>query len=285
MSKLIFLKLGGSLITDKERPRTPRLDTLRDLSTQIAAARARDPNLLLLIGHGSGSFGHVVAKKYATRDGLQPLPPSSPSHFLQKQGVGMRAYWHGFTEVWHEAAALNKIVMNALRQANISAMAVPPSASVIAKNGKVVSWNLEPIKRALLEGIAPVVYGDVVFDDARGGTILSTEDLFMHLAREMRPQRILLAGIEDGVYADFPARKHKVESVTPESYEKIRSSVGASASTDVTGGMDSKVQQMLSLVEEIPDISVQLFSGEKAGNLKRVLEGEVLGTLMHKNQS
>jgi isopentenyl phosphate kinase len=76
-----------------------------------------------------------------------------------------------------------------------------------------------------------------------------------------------------------------VESVTPESYEKIRSSVGASASTDVTGGMDSKVQQMLSLVEEIPDISVQLFSGEKAGNLKRVLEGEVLGTLMHKNQS
>ena len=73
MSKLIFLKLGGSLITDKERPRTPRLDTLRDLSTQIAAARARDPNLLLLIGHGSGSFGHVVAKKYATRDGLQPL--------------------------------------------------------------------------------------------------------------------------------------------------------------------------------------------------------------------
>jgi len=40
---------------------------------------------------------------------------------------------------------------------------------------------------------------------------------------------------------------------------------------------------MISLVEEIPDISVQLFSGLEEGNLKRVLDGEALGTLMHKN--
>ena len=173
--------------------------------------------------------------------------------------------------------------MDALRQANIPAIAFPPSASVIAKDGRVALWDLNPLERALKNGIIPVVYGDVVFDEVRSGTILSTEDLFMHLAREMRPQRILLAGLEDGVYADFPARKHKVESVTPKSYKKIIGSVGASASTDVTGGMSSKVKQMISLVEEIPDISVQLFSGLEEGNLKRVLDGEALGTLMHKN--
>ena len=270
MNNLIFIKLGGSLITDKEQPRTPRLDRLKDLCQQIAAALARDPKLLPLIGHGSGSFGHVPAKKYATRNGVGAESP--------------RPYWRGFTEVWREAAALNKIVMDALRSACIPAIAMSPSGSVTARDGQVSAWDLNPLRSALLNGITPVVHGDVVFDEVRGGTILSTEDLFMHLAREMHPQRILLVGLEGGIYADFPARKHRVESVTPKSYAEIRKSIGASASTDVTGGMSSKVQQMLSLVEELPDISVQLFSGMEDRNLERVIEGEVLGTVIHKNQ-
>jgi len=281
MDNLIFLKLGGSLITDKERPRTPRLDRLKDLCGQIASVLARDPNLHLLIGHGSGSFGHVPAKKYGTRNGL-PTPPSPLTPLPEEEG-NSRPYWRGFTEVWHEAAALTHFVMNALREANIPAMAMAPSGSVIARDGEVAAWDLEPLKCALSNGIVPVVYGDVVFDEVRGGTILSTEDLFMHLAREMRPERILLAGLEDGVYADFPARKHKVESVMPASYAEIRASIGASTGTDVTGGMDSKVQQMLSLVEEIPEIEVQLFSGVESGSLERALLGEKLGTLILAN--
>ena len=37
---LVFLKLGGSLITDKDRPRTPRPDVLARL-----AASTADPTL------------------------------------------------------------------------------------------------------------------------------------------------------------------------------------------------------------------------------------------------
>ena len=263
---LIFLKLGGSLITDKTRPRTVRTDALKRLCAEIASAYAHDPNLLLLLGHGSGSFGHVAAKEYKTRDGVKDTSPDS--------------YWHGFTEVWHEARALNVYVMNALREADIPAMALPASASVSAKDGKVAAWNVEPIQRALSNGILPVVYGDVIFDDIRGGTILSTEDLFMHLARELRPQRILLAGLEDGIYADFPVRKHKVEVVTSESFIELSASIGASAGTDVTGGMDSKVRQMLELIEEVESLSVQLFSGNIEGALEKALRGEKLGTLI-----
>lgn len=295
MENLLFLKLGGSLITDKTRPRTVRPKMLAGLCAEIATVRAHDPNLLLLLGHGSGSFGHVAAKKYATREGLPPPSQPSPRAASPNGGKGERgkfsarrgeleaSYWRGFTEVWHEAAELNKLVMDALREAGIVAMAIPPSASVIARAGAVVSWDLTPIKQAMSRGIMPVVYGDVVFDKTRGGTILSTEDLFVHLAREMRPQRVLLAGLEDGVYADFPARKHRVTRVTPASYEKIRSEVGASSGTDVTGGMDSKVKQMLALVTEIPALEVQLFSGKAEGNLAGALRGEALGTLIRRN--
>lgn len=276
MDNLVFLKLGGSLITDKLRPHTPRLETLKDLSSQIASARNADPGLLLLLGHGSGSFGHIVAKKYKTREGL--ASSSSPLAPLPK-GEGKK-YWRGFSEVWHEADALNQFVMSALREADIPAMAMPPSAGVVARDGKVANWNLEPLKSALSKGIMPVIYGDVVFDEVRGGTILSTEDLFVHLTRKMRPQRILLAGIEDGVYADFPTRKHRVARVTPASFKEVRASIGSSAGTDVTGGMDSKVQQMLELVHSTPGLTVQIFSGKNSVNVQKALLGKDIGTLV-----
>ncbi len=278
MENLVFLKLGGSLITDKLRPHTPRLKTLKDLASQIASARNADPNLLLLLGHGSGSFGHVVAKKYKTREGLPP-PFSSP--IPKKTGRGQEGnYWRGFSEVWHEADALNQFVMSALREANIPAMAMPPSSSVVARDGQVATWNLDPIRSALSKEIVPVIYGDVIFDEVRGGTILSTEDLFMHLAREMRPQRILLAGIEEGVYADFPARKQQVKRVTPGSFQEVRASVGSSAGTDVTGGMQSKVQQMVELVKSTSGLTIQIFSGLNSGNVQKALLGKELGTLI-----
>jgi isopentenyl phosphate kinase len=133
---------------------------------------------------------------------------------------------------------------------------------------------------ALASGIVPVIFGDTVFDEVRGGTILSTEDLFMYLAGALQPNRILLAGLEAAVWEDFPARTKKVEKITPVSFNEIKAGVGKSAAADVTGGMESKVQQMLELVEAHPDLTVQIFSSDQPGNLVRALSGETLGTLI-----
>jgi isopentenyl phosphate kinase len=133
---------------------------------------------------------------------------------------------------------------------------------------------------ALASGIVPVVFGDTVFDEVRGGTILSTEDLFMSLATFLGPERILLAGLEAAVWADFPARTKIVERITPQSFSEIKANVGKSAAADVTGGMESKVKQMLDLVLANPEITVQIFSGVEPGNIVRTLTGETLGTLI-----
>lgn len=277
MSELILLKLGGSLITDKTNPYTPRLDILSDLARQILAAKQARPELALVLGHGSGSFGHVAAKQYKTREGapLRP-PPVSTKMGGEKEG----GYWFGFSEVWFQASALNRFVMEALRQAGVPALALAPVSAVTARDGKVARWDLTPLKSALSAGLVPVVYGDVVFDEARGGTILSTEDLFEHLARELRPGRILLAGLEGAVWADFPERTIRVERITPASFNEVRAGVGQSHGADVTGGMESKVRQMLDLATEIPGLTAQIFSGEEPGNIQKALAGEHLGTLV-----
>lgn len=126
----------------------------------------------------------------------------------------------------------------------------------------------------------PVVYGDVAFDQVRGGTIFSTEDLFNHLARQLSPQRLLLAGSEPGVWADYPDCTSLIERITPQNLELIFPALQGSDAPDVTGGMQSKVTEMLSLVQAVPGLEAFIFSGRQEGNVRRALEGQRIGTCL-----
>ena len=274
MKELAFLKLGGSLITDKMKPYTPLLSVMDDLALQITTSLQTQPNLRLVIGHGAGSFGHVAASEYKTRDGYPQ--PSPLTH--RERDTNEENYWKGFAEVWYQASTLNRYVMEALHKAGLRTIALPPSASVIASDGRVTVWETTPIRMALAAGIVPVIFGDVVFDEVRGGTILSTENLFTFLVKALHPDRVLLAGIEEAVWEDFPERTRPIERITPESFEGIRHGVGGSAAADVTGGMEAKVSEMLELIRENPGLKIQIFSGTRPGNLVRALLGDKLGT-------
>ena len=275
MKELIFLKLGGSLITDKTQPYSPRLDIIEDVALQISSALQSQPNLRLVLGHGSGSFGHVAASEYHTREGF--VPRASPL-IPRDRDKTEENYWKGFAEVWYQASALNRFVMKALNKMNVPSIALPPSANVIASDGKVSIWETTAVRMALAAGLVPVIHGDVVFDEVRGGTILSTEDLFGFLARALNPERILLAGLETAVWEDFPARTRKIETITPQTFSEVSAGLGKADGADVTGGMEAKVIQMLDLVQQNPELKIQIFSGAEPGNILRVLQGETLGT-------
>ena len=260
-ANLLFVKLGGSLITDKSKPRTARLDVITQLAKEIKTVKTKFPEIKMVLGHGSGSFGHMPAKKYGTR-----------------QGVNSPDDWSGFAEVWYEANLLNRIVIDALCAEDLAGISFPVSGGATANNGEITAWNLAPLKASLENGLLPVVFGDVVFDEVRGGTILSTEDIFAYLTKQLHPQRILLAGIDEGVWEDFPACTQLIPKITVENWEKTAASLGGSAATDVTGGMASKVRGMLDLTKEIQGLEVSIFSGNQPGNLTVALQGKSLGT-------
>lgn len=262
-NKLVLLKLGGSLITDKDKPYVPRLDKLHSLAREIKSALDAAPETNLILGHGSGSFGHTAAKKHGTRDGVQT-----------------REQWYGFAEVRYQAAELTRYVMQSLLEAGLPAVPVSPSSSLVSANRKVIAHNILVMRKALGARLLPVVHGDVAFDEALGGTILSTEDVFAFLAGEFSVGRILLAGIESGVWADFPARTRLVRDIRFEDYEKLRAGIGGSASADVTGGMKAKVEEMFALIQKNAGLTVQIFSAEEEGHLTRALRGENIGTLL-----
>ncbi len=262
--KTIFLKLGGSLITDKSRPRTPRREVLTRLAREIAAARAENPDLRLVLGHGSGSFGHVSGQKHNTREGV-----NSPEE------------WSGFAEVWFDASHLNHLVIKALHDAHIPALSFPPSTTTLTKARDIILWDTAPLERALYNQLLPVVHGDVVFDKEMGGTILSTEEVFSYLANKLHPPKILLAGRDPGVWADYPQCTEIIPEITPKSYPNLDPALQDSETTDVTGGMAAKVREMVALVERIAGVEVWIFSGQGENNVFQALLGRPQGTHIH----
>jgi len=261
--RLYFLKLGGSLITDKHTPRSARRDIIQNLAGEIKAGMEHNPGLRLLVGHGSGSFGHTSAAKYGTR-----------------AGVRSEKDWRGFIEVWQDARALNQIVIELFTEAGLPAITISPSATISTDDGKIIKYEVESISNALSNNLLPVIHGDVVFDKTRGGTILSTEEIFIYLANALHPQKILLAGQEPGVWADFPVCSSLVSLITPTSLVEIEGKLRGSAAVDVTGGMYHKVTSMLELVQRINELEVLIFSGEERGTLSAALDGEEAGTLL-----
>jgi isopentenyl phosphate kinase len=262
---LVFIKLGGSLITDKAMPRTARRDVLTQAATDIKQALSVKPDLRLVIGHGSGSYGHIPARKYGTR-----------------KGVNSPQAWKGFAEVWQEARRLNEIVLEHLLGVELPVIAFPPSACITSDAGHVVSWNLDPLWSTLAHGLIPLVYGDVVFDSATGGTILSTEDLFVYLAGQLRPSRILLAGIEPGVWSSFPERDRIIDLITP-GIKADKKEIFGSDSPDVTGGMETKVDRMLDCIYAVPGLEIEIFSGLEKNSILTALTTGTSGTRIRAN--
>jgi isopentenyl phosphate kinase len=226
----------------------------------------------LLIGHGSGSFGHWAARPYGTR-----------------QGVHTAAQWRGYAEVAASAARLNRIVTDAFLDAGVPVLSAQPSASARCHDYALKRLDTQPIHTALAQGLVPLVYGDVALDDVHGGTIISTEDIFLYLADELHPARILLLGEVAGVLnPDGTVISH----ITPTDLSTLYSgrtgrsalweALGGSEDVDVTGGMVDKVARMVELVQRHPDTRVLVFTGTEPGLLSRVLRHttEGVGTLI-----
>lgn len=257
MSELVFCKLGGSVITDKAQPETARREVIARLTGELARSRAARSDLSLVLGHGSGSFGHVAAHRYRT-----------------KQGVHTAADWHGFAQVAAAAARLNRIVTDAFLEVGVPVWATQPSASAWCTAGELISLAMEPVARALAHGLVPLVYGDVALDESQGGTIISTEQILAYLARRLRPARIVLATTVDGVFEADPRRDPSarlIPAISQANWSEVKARLGGSDVTDVTGGMATKVEEMVRLARDLPGLVVQILSGERAGALEETL--------------
>lgn len=257
---LVFIKIGGSLITDKNKPFSVKARALAIICDEVKKAQASGKQLV--VGHGAGSFAHVPAKKYQTHKGVQN-----------------EESYRGIAEVADVAAQLNRIVIKALLDAGVNAVSISPLSTMVAENHKLKTICTNSIEEALRLNLLPVVYGDQILDTVVGCTIFSTETVLGYLALHLKEkgyqiERMIHCGQTNGVYDE---NGQTIPVITPNTIDMYAAAIGGSGGTDVTGGMEHKVMETLELAKQgIPGL---IIDGIEHGTLSEAIEGkEVLGT-------
>lgn len=255
MKKLLLIKLGGSLITDKSRDYTARPQIVSRLAREIKTARKTFDGDII-IAHGSGSFAHTPAAKYHTQDGLV-----SKQSFL------------GLPIVADAAIQINRIVIQRFLKEKLPTVSFSPSSMILAKDQKTKMVTLGPLLHALSLGFLPVIYGDIIFDEKKGFCIYSAERSLAILANQLSPKysqiSLIFCGDSDGVYND---QLKTIDTITPKSFADLKKFIKGSNKTDVTGGMLHKVQESLDLAKK--GFHTTIINGHIDGELKRTILGQ-----------
>lgn len=220
----IILKLGGSVITDKSAGDCRVNRTVLD---RIAGELSARKNVTPLIVHGAGSCGHPEAKEHHLDKGLD---------HTNKAGIF----------ITHRAVCnLNDEVVNALRASGVEAVGIHPLDACTAKNGRLISFDSSPIELLIQNGIIPVLHGDVVMDVGQGACIVSGDQLISYLAGNIAVDRIGLATDVAGV---FDRDGNTIRHINRNNAGDLE--LSGSGSTDVTGGMKGKIDELLLLAEK-----------------------------------
>lgn len=224
-----LVKLGGSLLTDKGREEHARGEVIARLAREIASA---GPQLgeALVVGHGSGSFGHLAA----SNAGFATSPEGGPGT-LDGRGISLTQ---------DAAARLHRLVIEALIAAGVEPFSFAPGSALIARDGRPVRGSIAPLLRAAERGLLPVIFGDVVMDETLGASICSTEAALLFLIRRLRRrqqrvERLIWLGETRGIY---DRHGETIAEVRSENYRAVRRAIHAPAGVDVTGGMLLRLQ-------------------------------------------
>ena len=257
MDQLTILKLGGSAITDKTRECTADIPAIQHIADQLI-----EYNLPFIIVHGGGSYAHP----FVTESGLE-------------KGLQNRSQLRSISETEFYLSQLTRIICASLLLRGKLPVPFHPMSFVTFDNGKVKRIMLDPIRKALQSRLAPLLHGDLVFDESQGIGVLSGDRIASLVGLRLGASRVLLGSDVDGVYSrnpkTFPGAT-LIAEVTPGNFRSVlRASRGPSG--DATGGMGEKVRQALQLAKN--GCECYIFNLKEKNALRKILEGNrITGT-------
>ena len=248
---MIILKLGGSAITNKTKIKTFKNKLMDSLSESIKKSGKQ-----MIIVHGAGSFGHILAKKYELNDGYK--------NYGQIKG---------FSETHEMVQSLNTLVLKSLIKYDIPVVSIPPHSIVKLDNHKLVKIDFKLFEDYLERQFIPVTFGDVVLDKKLGFSICSGDLLVEALAKYFKPEKVIFAIDEDGLYTSNPKIDKKAKLIRKTTFKKLEElSTILDKHADVTGGMSGKINTIKSISKF--GIETVLLNGNKPERLYKVLVGK-----------
>ena len=214
---MILVKLGGSIITNKEKPLTPNKIAIRNIASSL-----RNLHEPVVIIHGGGSFGHYWSVKYDMH--------TKPARYSAK----------GVAIVKKSMVELNEIVLESFLESGLRPYCMPPSDFMIGD--KPLIKKVKEIPKIARTGLIPISYGDAMWYGKNKFYILSGDKIMGILSKLLRPRLAIFVTNVDGVYSDMKSKK-LLSEITKEK------PVTTKVNMDVTGGMSRKISEAFRIAE------------------------------------
>ncbi len=247
---MILIKFGGSVITDKSRYRSFNQERVKELCREIKESGEK-----VIVVHGAGSFGHVLAKENRLNDG-----------FISTSQIPAVA------QVCYDMRDLNAMVVKELNEAGLPAVSVPTGSCFMMEDRRLNMEHSEVLRNMFAKGIMPVMFGDVVMDQKLGFAICSGDQIMELMTRIFKPTRVIFVSDIDGLYDKDP-KSNEDAKLIEEVNKKVLESVSTDITVDdVTGGVREKMETMLRMCSGGCDCI--LVNGAVEGRLLSLLKGE-----------
>jgi isopentenyl phosphate kinase len=208
---MILIKLGGSIITNKEKPLSPRKKTIENIAKYL-----KKVNESIIIVHGGGSFGHYWSVKYD----------------MHTKPMKYNAY--GVSVVKNSMIELNKIILDAFLKNKLNPYCLPPTDFM--SGNKPIIKKIKEIEKIANSGLIPITFGDALWYGQKKTYILSGDKIMTYLSKILKPRLVVFAINEEGLYQDLKSKKLIREL-------KGENPIISKNNMDVTGGMTRKVQE------------------------------------------
>lgn len=247
--ELVYIKIGGSFITFKEKPFSINYVALENLVKILY--RVVDYTRLVL-GNGGGSFAHYVVDRY--RD-------SDPCKLIALCQNATRK--------------LNHFITSYLVEHGLNAVSVQTS-SILIKTDSGYALFPEPVVEALRLSLIPVVYGECIYSREKGYEVVSTERVFEMLSEYIKPKRIVLLTDVDGVYTCDPRRCSEaslIKIINNDNYMDILEKLKEISGRDATGSIYGKILSMTGLSRRL-GVKIYIVSGFNVSDVVKAVSGE-----------
>ncbi len=243
---MILIKLGGSVITNKEKALSPRRKAIENMVKNLK--KVDEP---MTVVHGGGSYGHYWSVKYDMH--------------TKERKYDLR----GVSIVKNSMIELNKIILDSMIKNRLSPYCLPPTDFMSAN--KPIVKKVKEIEKIAKSGMIPVTFGDVLWYGQNKTYVLSGDRIMTHIAKILKPRLTIFALNEDGLYSDLKSKK-LVEELQAER------PVISENKMDVTGGMTRKVEEATKIAKM--GLEVFFVNGNKPQRItKAVKKKRFEGTL------
>jgi isopentenyl phosphate kinase len=223
-NKLALIKLGGSVVTFKEKPLTANFEAINNIMRVIATIE-----IPLIVVHGGGSFGHYWSVKYD----------------MHTKPYDYDAY--GISIVHESMMCLNQIIVNSMIKERINAYAIMPSN--FTSSHRPIIRKIEELQDIAENGIIPVTFGDIIHINKKKYSILSGDVIMRILSQVLHPSQVIFTLNVDGIYKNI-----KTKETIKEIKNSNRSIELSTIEDDVTGGMRRKVTEAFKIARSGVDV-------------------------------